>query len=426
MALSQTELILSLPTTILSIVSFFAASYIAISAYLMHKARQKRLQTTVINNAACAGIFNSQSFSSRSQSQQQVMVNQQLLYSPSHFHPSFNESPMLICHHIFWMSVCDAIFSFWNICSWFPKLFKCHFVDFSSISCKIFGVIKQFIMSAGVAWYLMIAWCLCSVVFGFSSLNIANFNKTKKIHHFIVWLIAFILTIIPFYPLDEYGPFTNVERDDVMGNDTECWISNRLYFISFYGLVGITLCFALFLLMYISFRWKCPMLRLVYKRRKKCICCLQCCRKARSKKKRKMEHQPSIQHYDLRDDISESSASKDVLQFAPGYVFGGLSVENGEMITRLELFTLVFIVVWIGPFCVRMYNFLCDECIAPVWATCLHHYGINLLGLGNALVWSQSKNFHSAITSFKELYKHGQEQLDEEFVGQFSKAISNM
>ena len=251
----------------------------------------------------------------------------QLLYSPSHFQQAFHESPLLICHHIFWMSVCDAIFSFWNICSWFPKLFKLRLADSSSISCKIFGIIEQFIMSAGVAWYLMIAWCLCSVVFGFSSLSLLNFNKTKKIHHFIVWLIALILTLIPLYPLDEYGPFANVERDDVMGNDTECWITNRLYFVAFYGLVGITLCFALFLLVFISIRWKCPLVRLFcgnskkkYRCGMKCICCPQFRKKQRRKTLRNLEKHASIQHLqyavdlteDPNDELSESSVSKEV------------------------------------------------------------------------------------------------------------------
>merc|ERR1712173_93093 len=133
----------------------------------------------------------------------------------------------------------------------------------------------------------------------------------------------------------------------------------------------------------------------------KCICCPQFCRK-QSKKRKNLQQHNSIQQYDLTEDVSQTSTSKELIHFAPGYVFGGLSVDDGEMVSRLELFSLVFIIVWIGPFCVRMYNFLCNDCIAPVWATCVHHYGINMLGLGNALVWSQSKNFHSPISSFRE------------------------
>ena len=114
-----------------------------------------------------------------------------------------------------------------------------------------------------------------------------------------------------------------------------------------------------------------------------------------------------------------------ILQFSHGYIFGGLSLKQSAMVSRLELFTIIFILTWIGPFCVRMYNYICN-CDAPLWATAIHHYGISLLGLGNAIVWSKSKNFHSPIDSYKQMYKNQEQYQQQQFVDQFTKSVSNI
>ena len=443
MKLSQAELILSLPTTIFSIISFFAALYIAISAWLMHKVRVKRFRKLLINNNSQSQNGISSSYSASISSQNNV------IYSPSQFHSNFYERPELICHHIFWMSICDSLFSLWNLFIWFPKLFHFNFIDKSIISCKIFGIIEQFIMSSGVLWYLMVAWCLCSVLFGSLSSNISGntsyqnylyWNRLKKIHHFFVWSIALICTLIPLYPFDEYGKYENVSRDDVDDNDTECWLKNQIYFISFYGLVGISLLFAIGLLIYISWRWSCPLLRLCkHKSTKKyrCgirfICCPQLCKKRRRKRIIQQQQQQQVGIDETPQSLlSDSSTSIDnnhnIIQYSSGYVFGGVSFnDGGDMISRIELFTIIFILVWIGPFSVRIYNVFCGiNCIAPIWATAIHHYGISLLGFGNAIVWSKSKNFNSPFNSYKEINQQAIQQKEEEIVGTFHRAFSNI
>eukprot|EP01084_Bolivina_argentea_P097756 175737_1 len=453
MTLSKTELILSLPTTILNTISFFAALYIAFSAWLMHRARKEKLKTILNIQGSHGGVSQSASYSSHTNSHHLSIIH----CSPTALDLSFcYERPELICHHIFYMAICDALFSLWNLCSWLPKLFESHFVDSSNISCKIFGVVEQFIMSAGVLWYLMIAWFLFSVLFGTNNDHSRNFNKTKKIHHFIVWFTALICTVIPLYPFDEYGEFENVSREDVMGNDTECWITNQLYFISFYALVGISLFFAIFLLIYISIRWNCPLLRLCkHKKTKKYrygirfICCPQLCIKRRRKylenqkqimiensfidrdeqsHENNIENTPQSKTDSLLSGIStvSSISSTNNIHFSQGYVFGGLSLDDGDIISRLELFTIVFIIVWIAPFSVRMYNFICKDCIAPLWATAMHHYGISLLGLGNAIVWSKSKNFNSPFKSYQQINKEQQIQYEEDVVGAFTRTVGNI
>ena len=93
------------------------------------------------------------------------------------------------------------------------------------------------------------------------------------------------------------------------------------------------------------------------------------------------------------------------LLFSKNYIFGGISIKDNDLIFRLELFTIMFIIIWLPPFLVRMYEYKC-KCYAPIWAIACHHYSVALFGFGNAIVWGTSKT----LTSFMKNHQMLQQQ----------------
>ena len=117
--LSHSELVLSLPTTIFSILSIIASGYVCISTLYMRHIRYKESMNVKINNNNNNNNNNSD-------------LSKQLLSQSSHniltprIHVTnlnqFWEKPEILTHHVFFMSFADCIFSIFTLLSWFPLL----------------------------------------------------------------------------------------------------------------------------------------------------------------------------------------------------------------------------------------------------------------------------------------------------------------
>lgn len=254
--------------------------------------------------------------------------------SLAHRGEAFWEKPILITHHIFWMSFCDMILSLWAIILWGPKLFDVQLLQLSPISCSIGGIIVQFGATGSVVWYFVIAWCLFSTIFGLDLLEKSP-NRSELYHSIFAWSIICIVMIIPAID-NEYGCYDNLRN-----KDSECWVRDPLYYLTLYIPVLIVVSFAIFLLLCVWLRFY--------------LC---------SNHRRQ-----------------------------------GISIHDSVIISRLTLFTIVFILAWIWPLCDRMYSVISGNS-APYWLTVLHHWALGLIGCANALCWSRSKHFQSFGKSY--------------------------
>ena len=154
------------------------------------------------------------------------------------------------------------------------------------------------------------------------------------------------MCIIPLIN-NEYGAYDNLRN-----LDAECWVRDPIYYLTLYIPVLIAVLFALFLLICVWIKFF-----NTYKNQR----------------------------------------------------LAGMGIQDSIIIKRLTLFTIVFIFVWITPLSDRLYTVITNK-DAPFWLTVCHHCGVGLIGLGNAFIWANSKQFQSFTQSYQLMSYNKQEK----------------
>lgn len=188
------------------------------------------------------------------------------------------ERPSLIIHHIFWMSFCDVIFCIWEIALFGPNIFGFDGWKQDKNICYMYGLVAQFAICGSVVWYLVVAWCLFSILFNIG-VNTRNFEKDRVYHSIFAWFITGICCIIPMV-YDQYGR-TNIYSGffSIKNNnyETECWLEKPKFYLTLYIPVTISAVFALFVLMAVwrkYYRFECDCVQCI--RYYHYCCCLPC------------------------------------------------------------------------------------------------------------------------------------------------------
>ena len=115
-----------------------------------------------------------------------------------------------------------------------------------------------------------------------------------------MFLISFLLTIIPFVPTNHYGILNNTDGIGTT-SDPECWIRTASYYLTLYIPLGLSLLFSIFLLIYIALRFNFPFIRIIYN----ILCCTDILlrRKIRNRHKKKQSYKRSTNIIDSQGSI---------------------------------------------------------------------------------------------------------------------------
>lgn len=121
-----------------------------------------------------------------------------------------NSNDFIVTNIITYMAIFDLILSIWSLTIYIPQIISNKF-HFSSLICKMLGIIGQFSGISSPLWHLIVAFCLFYLL---TSNNYYNYNKfalanIKSILIFSLIMIVIIITIIPIIG-NAYGEFTYV------------------------------------------------------------------------------------------------------------------------------------------------------------------------------------------------------------------------
>ena len=189
------DLIIGIPTSLLSLLSLISAFYICISAYFLGQLRKQR------------------------------SLRGSIMSGPDNGYDSeiYFEKPQLITHNIFWMSFCDAWIAIWHLIMFVPKIFDSFDIIGNNESiCYALGVMIQLSTIGSVLWYLTIAVCLFSTLFGCDR-NTRDFDRQSRFHSIFVWFFTIIAAIIPLIAslsLLRHLKRTNAQTNKNIANNT--------------------------------------------------------------------------------------------------------------------------------------------------------------------------------------------------------------
>ena len=295
------------------------------------------------------------------------------------------EKPELIIHHIFWMSFCDVLIAIWGLIVWIPQIFdpshsnenNLHYIIVdNNKACYVFGILAQLAGTGTIVWYIMVSWRIFVILFNVP-LNCEQSNsiaKTNRIHSIIAWSIVIIATVIPMVD-NAYGRLIDSNYDQ------ECWIHKPIYQLCILIPITVAILFALFLLIAVYIRYS---------------------DSGNNNYNNNNHNNNNNTVYFTNYNSGGNGCCCGLCEKARKSSFDGLSTADEQIVKRLTLFSVVFIVSWVGVVVSRTYELVTGN-ISPYWLVLIHHVCVNGIGMGNAYVWSSSKNFQTISTGWKQI-----------------------
>ena len=290
----------------------------------------------------------------------------------------FFERPEMIIHHIFWMSIFDGLTCIWLLFLWAPKIFSYTPFENNKYLCYAFGVFGQIATLGSITWYFIISWCLFITIFNLC--QHIPFKLLTNYHTVVAWCIIILGTIIPALG-EAYGAM-EIDLDGNVLISSECWIKNADFWFTEYIPITFAWCFAVFVLLCVLIRYSC------------CSCCnynLYCCC-----------------YTQMKND----------------YILGsGISTDNKNIVSRLSLFTMAFILTWSFSIIHRAFDWTSSSSTStPHWIVYGHWILESMGGFINAYVWSKSGFFRP----FHQTYQLMIDQKEQRELTSITKEMSEI
>lgn len=372
------EILIQLPTLILSYFSIFCNIYVIISAsnYRRNLRRKYRHGTYTDTDT-----YTDETSSSRN---------------------SKKGKDILFVTQIFYLAIIDScyIFSFASNC--IAAVFPILQMNGNGIPCLLSGICNQLFGTLSPLWHILIALYLFYLLIFMKQndnidgkvtqiktrsiskwfQNIIKFENFRQIFHFIsIFFVLFAIgaTILPLFWNNEnhysliynYSTY-NKDKDKYRYYGSECWVCGRFQIID-YVLVVLSICFhSIVVLMAITMKRK-------FTRHNRLFT---------NNININMNRNINNNNYNNKLTVS-SSNSNSMLHKGGAY---------GYMVRQLLPWIVVYTLIRVLPTIDRIWGQVSDD-LVPLWLVLGHHYTIASLGIANALVWHSNRKVDNSISN---------------------------